>query len=144
MGVPKLGLLLSQNFKHSYLFQIKFILKMWGQYLVALKKIFDMHSMPQSKLIWPLFSRGLWSGVKFPIWFPPFFFYHNSCKSCLNEQCEGILSIYASRPLGPIWCLFAFPTKALNIHNSSTNVTPKVGMHLGIIGFHPLHSPLHF
>jgi len=66
---------------------------------------------------------------------------HNSCKSCLNEQCEGTLSICASRPFGSNWCLFAFPTKALNIRNFSTNATPKVGMHLGVIGFHPLHSP---
>jgi hypothetical protein len=42
---------------------------------------------------------------------------------------------------GPIWCLFAFPTKALNIRNFHTNATPKVGVHLGIIELHPLHSP---
>jgi hypothetical protein len=68
-------------------------------------------------------------------------FDHNSCKSSLNEQCKGILSIYASRPFGPIWCLFAFPTKALNIRNSSTNATLEVGVHLGVIGLHPLHFP---
>ncbi len=38
-------------------------------------------------------------------------------------------------------CLFAFITKALNIHNSHTNVTSKVGGHLGVIGLHPLHFP---
>jgi hypothetical protein len=42
---------------------------------------------------------------------------------------------------GPIWCFFAFPTKALNVHDSHTNATPKVEMHLGVIGLHPLHSP---
>ncbi len=42
---------------------------------------------------------------------------------------------------GPIWCLFAFPTKALNIHNPCMNVTPKVEMHLGVIGLHLLHYP---
>jgi hypothetical protein len=42
---------------------------------------------------------------------------------------------------GPIWYIFAFPTKAMNICNSHTSVIPKVGMHLGVIGFHPLHSP---
>jgi hypothetical protein len=42
---------------------------------------------------------------------------------------------------GSIWCLFAFPTKSLNIHNSRTSAIPKVGMHLGVIGLHPLHSP---
>ncbi len=40
-----------------------------------------------------------------------------------------------------IWCLFVFPIKVLNIHNSCTNATPKVGVHLGVIGFHPLHFP---
>jgi hypothetical protein len=36
---------------------------------------------------------------------------------------------------------FAFPTKVLNIHNSYTSATPKVGVHLGVIRLHPLHSP---
>jgi hypothetical protein len=36
---------------------------------------------------------------------------------------------------------FPFPTKAPTIRNSCTNVIPKVGAHLGIIGFHPLNSP---
>jgi hypothetical protein len=49
---PKLGILLSQNFGHSYLSQIKFVLKMRGQYLIALKKIFlAMYSKPQSDFI---------------------------------------------------------------------------------------------
>jgi hypothetical protein len=69
---------------------------------------------------------------------------HNSCKSSLNEQCEGTLSIYDSRiflwcPRGSMWCLFTFPIKTLNIHNSHTSPIPKVGVHLGIIGLHPLH-----
>jgi hypothetical protein len=38
VGVPKLGLLLSQNFGCSYLSQIKFILKIRGQYFIALKR----------------------------------------------------------------------------------------------------------
>jgi hypothetical protein len=72
LGVPKLGLSLSQNFGHSYLSQIKFILKIRGHYLIALKNIFStMYLMPQLELVWPLFSRGLWLGVKFPIWLPP-------------------------------------------------------------------------
>ncbi len=63
-----------------------------------------------------------------------------------NDQCEGTLSTYVSKPFqwylgGPIWCLFSFPTKALNIHNSHTNVTLEVGVHLGVIGLHLLHSP---
>jgi hypothetical protein len=40
MGVSKLGLLLSQNFGHSYISQIKFILRMKGQYLIAFENIF--------------------------------------------------------------------------------------------------------
>ncbi len=40
----------------------------------SFKKIFPiMYNTPQSKLIWPLLSRGFWSKVKFSIWFPPFF-----------------------------------------------------------------------
>jgi hypothetical protein len=42
---------------------------------------------------------------------------------------------------GSIWFLFVFPTKAPNIYNSCTNTTPEVVVHLGIIRFHPLHSP---
>ncbi len=40
VGIPKLKLLLSLNFGHSYLFQIKFFFRMQGKYLIALKKIF--------------------------------------------------------------------------------------------------------
>jgi len=69
VGVPKLGLLQSQNFGLSYLFQIKSFLKIRSQYLIALKNIFPMvYSTPQLDLIWPLFSRDLSLGVKFPIW----------------------------------------------------------------------------
>ncbi len=50
--VPKLGLLLSQNFECSYLFQIKFSLKIQGEYLTALENIFPkVYSMFQSDLI---------------------------------------------------------------------------------------------
>ncbi len=41
---------------------------------------------------------------------------------------------------GPNWCLFVFSTKVLNICNFHMSVSPKVGVHLGIIGLHPLHS----
>jgi hypothetical protein len=55
------------------------------------------------------------------------FFYHNSCISSLNEQCKGTLSIYIFKKFqwyhgGPIWCLFDFSTKALNIRDSCTSV----------------------
>ncbi len=71
-------------------------------------------------------------------------FDHNSCISYLNEQREETLGIYTSRTFqwylgGPIWCLFAFSTKALNIQNSCMGATPKMGVHLGSIGLHFLH-----
>jgi len=49
-----------------------------------------------------------------------FSFDYNSCILHLNEQCEGTLGIHTSRsfqcyPRGPIWYLFAFSTKALDI-----------------------------
>ncbi len=73
-------------------------------------------------------------------------FDHNLCKSSLNEQYQSTLNIHVSRPFewhlgGAIWSFFAFSTKALNIRNSLMNATPKVGVHLGVIGLHPLHSP---
>ncbi len=50
---------------------------------------------------------------------PNFSFDHNWRILGLNEQCKNTLSIYTSKKFqwylrGPIWCLFAFPTKALN------------------------------
>ncbi len=73
-------------------------------------------------------------------------FDHNSCKLGLNEQCKGTLSIYASWVSNGILraqfgVFFPFSTKALNIHNFHTNATPKVEVHLGIIGLHSLHFP---
>jgi hypothetical protein len=69
------------------------------------------------------------------------FFNHNSCISGLNEQWKGTLSIYTARPFqwylkGPILCFFAFSIKALNIWDSCMSATPKVGVHLKVIGFH--------
>jgi hypothetical protein len=52
VGVPKLGLLLSQNFGRSYLFQNKFVLNMQRQYFIDLKKIFPkMYFMLQFEII---------------------------------------------------------------------------------------------
>jgi len=52
MKVLKLGLLLFQHFGCSYLFQIKYVLRMQRQYLIAFKNIFPiMYSMPQLDLI---------------------------------------------------------------------------------------------
>jgi len=110
-------------------------------FILAHKKIFlAVYSTLQLDLIWPLLSRDLWNFTL------ALSFDHNSCKSSWNEQCESTLSIYTSRPFkwcprGPIWCLFAFPTKAPNIRNSHMNATLKVGVHFGVIGLHPLHFP---
>jgi hypothetical protein len=53
-------------------------------------------------------------------------FDHNSCSLGLNEQYEGTLGIYISKSFqwcfgGPIWYLFVFSTKALNIRDSCIN-----------------------
>jgi len=73
VGVPKLGLLLSQNFGRSYICQIKYVLKVQWQYLIALEFFFSMvYSMFQSDLIWPLLSKDLWLGAKFSIWLMSF------------------------------------------------------------------------
>jgi hypothetical protein len=58
-------------------------------------------------------------------------FGHNSCILGLHEQYENNLGVYTSRPFqcyvkGSIWCLFIFPTKALNIRNSHTSASLKV------------------
>jgi hypothetical protein len=129
MGILKLGLLLSKNFGRSYISQIKSVLRVWRQYLIALENIFP--------IVYSTFIPNLT---------PMFSFDHNSCKSSPNDQCKGTLSIYAWSYFqwyhgGPIWCLFSFSTKALNIHNSHINVIPKMGMHLGVIALHPWHSP---
>jgi hypothetical protein len=59
-------------------------------------------------------------------------FDHNLCISGLTEQCENTLCNYTSKPFqwylgGPNWCLFSFSTKALNIQDSHTSATLKVG-----------------
>jgi len=40
---------------------------------------------------------------------------------------------------GPIWCLFVFSSKVLNIRDSYMNATLKVRMHLRVIRFFFLH-----
>jgi hypothetical protein len=70
VGVPKLRLLLSQNFGRSYL---KPFSRMWQKYLIALENIFpSVYNKLQSDLIWPMLSRDLWLGVKLRIWLLPF------------------------------------------------------------------------
>ncbi len=99
VGVPKLRLLLSQNFGHSYIFEIKFVLRMRNKYFIAFKK--DLSKGVQHALIGPhltLAFKGFVVGSQIPNLTLAFSFDHNSCKSGLNEQCEGTLSIYFSRP----------------------------------------------
>ncbi len=77
-------------------FSNQFFLRIRRQYFISLKKIIPtMYNMPQLDFIWPLFFKDWW--LKILIWFT-FFFNHDSCQSCLNEQCKGILSIHISRP----------------------------------------------
>jgi len=60
MGIPKLGLLLSQNFGCSYLYQINFIfLKVGGQYFITLKKIFQWCITRSNRTSFDLFFQGI-------------------------------------------------------------------------------------
>jgi hypothetical protein len=74
---------------------------------------------------------------------PNFSFNCNSCILGLNKQCNYILNIYTLKPFqwclgGPNLCSFALLIKRLNIWDSCTSATPKVRVHLGIIGVHSL------
>jgi hypothetical protein len=147
MKVPNLGLLLSQKLRRSYLLQIKPFWNMQGDYLIFPKKDLSnsvLHSQIKDYLTPTL--RGFVVRSQIPNLTPIPSFDHNSCTSGFNEQCENTLNIYTSIHFqwylgGPIWCLFSLPTKALNIRNSHTSAIPKVGVHLGVIGLHPLHFP---
>jgi len=76
---------------------LKSNLKVQGQYFIALENIFPtLYNMFQSDLIWPLLSKICGQNQISNLICS--FFYHNSCQSSLNEQCEGIWNIYASRP----------------------------------------------
>ncbi len=142
--VPKLWTFI---YIYIYIFQIKSFKKMRAQYIIAFKKYFQ-HCITRTN--WTSFDPcfqgicGQESNSQFDFYF--FFYNHNSCKSDLNEQCEITLNITLQDLFNDVLgaqidaCLF-FPTKVSNIHNSCMNATPKVGMHLGVTRFHPLHSP---
>ncbi len=86
-----------QNFGCSYISQIKFDLKIWGQYLIAIKNFLPMvYNMLQSDLIWFLLSKDLWSKVKFPIWLPSLLLIITH-KNRYKWTMKGTLSIYAWR-----------------------------------------------
>ncbi len=71
-------------------------------------------------------------------------FDHNLCYKCLNEQCEPILDIYASRDLqwykkrhNPL--RFDSCNRSLKFRESTGTPSPKVGVALGVWGFTPSH-----
>ncbi len=88
----------SQNFGRSYHSQIKFFLKIQRQYFISLKKIFPtVYNMPNWSSFDPCFQGVCGRKSNWEFDFRPSF-HQNSCKSCLNEQCEDTLNIYASKP----------------------------------------------
>ncbi len=97
MGVPKLKLLLSQNFGHSYLFQINFFGNAKEIFYSPQKDLSNgvMHAPIKAHLTFT-FKGFVVESIVFNLT-PTLSFDHNSCKSGLNEQCEGILSIYTSK-----------------------------------------------
>jgi hypothetical protein len=113
------------------------------------------HSLPYNILCdstWELHPNDIcpetpkWESQNWNLYYLKTLNIHIFFQSSFFGACKGILGIYISRPFqwypkGLIWCLFAFPTKALNIWDSRTNVIPKMRVHLGVIGFHPLHFP---
>jgi hypothetical protein len=77
-----------------------------------------------------LVLRGFLVRIQIPNLIPNLFLDHSSCILCLNEQFDGNLSNYTSRPFqwylgGRIWCFFSFSTKALNIRDFWQSAFPK-------------------
>jgi len=75
---------------------------------------------------------------------PDFFFGHNLCFRCPNEQCEPILDIYVPRAFQ--WYKERHKTLSFNPSNSSLKFrdstgipSPKVGVAVGVRGFTPSH-----
>jgi hypothetical protein len=73
-------------------------------------------------------------------------FGHNLCFKCPNGSCKPILNIYISKilqwykellnPMG-----FGSWNCSIKIRESIETLTPKMGIHLGVWGFIPSHSP---
>jgi hypothetical protein len=93
MGVPKLGLLLSQNFGCLYLSQIKSFFENVRKIFYSFQKIF-----PIGAHLAPIFKGFMVESQISNLTLAPSFD-HNSCKLGLNEQFKVTLSIYASRNL---------------------------------------------
>ncbi len=73
-------------------------------------------------------------------------FGHNLCFKCSNELCKSICDIYVPRAFQ--WYKELFNPMGFNPCNHSMKIwksigtpTPKVGVHLGMWGFIPSHSP---
>jgi hypothetical protein len=96
--VPKLGLLLSQDFGHSYLSQINFFLDCKDDILWPLKISFQWCIARSNWTSFDPCFQGICGRESNSQFDSRLFFFHNSCKSSLNEQCESTLNIYISRP----------------------------------------------
>ncbi len=84
-------------------------------------------------------------GIKFVIWLLTLFFiiiHANFMFKWIMQKHFRHLH-FNTFPMvfwGPIWCLYTFSSKVLNIQDSYMNVTLTMGMHLGVIKFNFLHS----
>jgi len=107
-----LGLLLSQNFGHSYRSQIKYSWNMWKEYLITSKDFSKgvLHAPIRNDLTCTLRGFVVRNQILNLILGPSFD--HNSFISNLNEQCKGILSIYTLKPfqwyLGRAYLVFFY------------------------------------
>ncbi len=99
MGVPKLGLLLSQNFGHSYLLQEKLVFKHGRELSYSHSKHLSINILhaPITNHFTPALRGFVFKSQNFNLIFDPSFDY-NSCILGLNAQCEGNLNICTSRP----------------------------------------------
>jgi len=73
-------------------------------------------------------------------------FGHNLCLRCPNGSCKPILDIYVPRDFQ--WYKELLNPMGFNPYNCSLKIwesiktpTPKVGVHFGVWGFIPSHSP---
>jgi hypothetical protein len=63
----------------------------------------------------------------------------NMKLTCTIKQRRWLMQV--GSPGSSISCLFVFSTKVLNIWDFHTSATPKMGIHLEIVGLNLLHSP---
>jgi hypothetical protein len=92
--IPKLGLLLSENFGHAYFPQNQICLEHAKGISYSPQKYFSkgvLHALIKNDLT--LVVRGFVVRSQIPNLTLGPSLDHNSFISCINEQCEGILSI---------------------------------------------------